>query len=233
MELYPTKSYVNWGPAMGKAGRPGQDGQDGASIVGPEGPIGPAGPGTGAGAWQPSTAYTAGQVVQAPDGSIISRNATSSSRPTFDATERTAWTAVSAKTGTIENDALATAVTPLAEAALAAALADDETLGPFIEGVAETAVGDAVAELSLARVVFFGDDLDYPRPAGAAAVLWIGVGVPVSALDVDLVIQMPAPPPPPPLEPDHEYLPAGLVGSGGSTNPPDHTYIPAGLVAAS
>lgn len=75
-------------------------------ATGDTGPQGPPGPGTGAGAWQPSTAYTAAQVVQAPDGSMIQRNSNGTSRPSFDATEKAAWTAIPAVPGTMERDAL-------------------------------------------------------------------------------------------------------------------------------
>ena len=93
------------------AGPTGATGATGAT--GDTGPQGPPGPGTGAGAWQASTAYTAGQVVQAPDGSMISRNSTGTSGASFDATEKTAWTAVLGKSGTVEADALSTSIAQL------------------------------------------------------------------------------------------------------------------------
>lgn len=60
----------------------------------------------GAMKWQPTTSYATNQVVEAPDGSKIVRNAAGTSRSTFDATEAVAWTSVLAKTGTSDNLAL-------------------------------------------------------------------------------------------------------------------------------
>jgi hypothetical protein len=56
--------------------------------------------------WAPATAYTAGDVRQAPDGSTVSRNTDGTSRGSFDATEQGLWTAVLAKSGTMEQAAL-------------------------------------------------------------------------------------------------------------------------------
>lgn len=56
--------------------------------------------------WAPGIAFVAGDVRQAPDGSMIRRTADGTSRATFDATEQAAWTAVLASAGTVENDAL-------------------------------------------------------------------------------------------------------------------------------
>jgi lysophospholipase L1-like esterase len=42
--------------------------------------------------WQASTAYSTGDIVRAPDGSIIQRIAGATSRPAYDATEAALWT---------------------------------------------------------------------------------------------------------------------------------------------
>lgn len=134
--------------------------------TGDEGPIGPPGPGTGAGAWQPDTAYTAGQVVQAPDGSIISRNATGSSRPSFDATEEAAWTAVEAKTGTIAQRALSAAM-----ALLSGRLISVDSHGAVGDGVADdtAAINAAIAALGgAAGVIVFGAGRSYRTQGGHA-----------------------------------------------------------------
>lgn len=60
-------------------------------------------------AWAPATAYTVGDVRQVPDGSTARRNADGTSGATFDATERSAWTAIMATAGTMDADALAAA----------------------------------------------------------------------------------------------------------------------------
>lgn len=86
------------GAARGPQGIQGQQG-----IQGIQGVPGPAGDATG---WAPSTAYVTGDVRIAPDGSRIRRNANGTSRATFDATEKAAWTSVLAVSGTIDNTAL-------------------------------------------------------------------------------------------------------------------------------
>lgn len=84
-------------------------------IQGETGVQGPPGPGTGAGAWLPTTGYTANQVVQAPDGSIIYRLSTGTSRASFDSTEKALWAAVSSKAGTIEQVAQAASFADMLE----------------------------------------------------------------------------------------------------------------------
>lgn len=66
-----------------------------------------------AGIWRPTTGYNAGQVVQAPDGTGISRNSDGTSRASFDSTEQAAWTPVLSKSGTIANTALVALVPTL------------------------------------------------------------------------------------------------------------------------
>lgn len=61
------------------------------------------------GTWQPTTAYVAGQTVQAPDGSLIKSNSARTSRASFDATEQTFWTPVATSAGTLEQLAQQTA----------------------------------------------------------------------------------------------------------------------------
>lgn len=56
--------------------------------------------------WQPTTAYTAGQTTQAPDGSQIKSNSSRTSRASFDATEQANWTVVFAVPGTLARAAL-------------------------------------------------------------------------------------------------------------------------------
>lgn len=98
--------------ATGPQGLTGPTGPTGpVGLTGATGPIGPPGPGTGAGAWQPSTGYTAGQVVQGPDGSIIRRVSSGTSRSSFDATEQTFWTAVLADPTTVDGKALSASIT--------------------------------------------------------------------------------------------------------------------------
>lgn len=110
MKLQPTTTPTITGPSSGGSVslRPvfgtGPTGATGAT--GATGTQGPAGPGTGAGAWQATTAYTANQVVQAPDGSIIYRLSSGTSRSSFDGTEAALWGTVSSKSGTLENTAL-------------------------------------------------------------------------------------------------------------------------------
>lgn len=84
-------------------GVPGDEGPQGDP-----GDQGPPGPGTGAGAWVATTAYTANQVVQAPDGSMIYRLSSGTSRASFDATEKALWGTVATKAGTMESTGLAT-----------------------------------------------------------------------------------------------------------------------------
>lgn len=56
--------------------------------------------------WQASTAYVAGQTVQAPDGSLIKSTTARTSGTAFDATEQGFWTVVSGTSGTLEQVAL-------------------------------------------------------------------------------------------------------------------------------
>jgi hypothetical protein len=70
------------------------------------------------GTWQASTAYVAGQTVQAPDGSLIKRTASGTSRASYDATEIALWTVLSTTTGTQEQVALKATYTQVIEAPL-------------------------------------------------------------------------------------------------------------------
>lgn len=111
----------------GKRGPTGQTGPEGPR--GPEGLQGPPGIGTSPLAWAPSTAYTASQVVQAPDGSMLRRTSSGTSRPSFDATEAAAWTAVLEDPDTVEGQrlkaAFAAVVTPDMFGAVGNGVADD------------------------------------------------------------------------------------------------------------
>lgn len=63
-------------------------------------------------AWAPATAYTAGDVRQAPDGTTVRRNANGTSGASFDVTEQAAWTAIAAVSGTMEQVALSATFVP-------------------------------------------------------------------------------------------------------------------------
>lgn len=52
-----------------------------------------------AGRWQAAHAYLANDVVVAPDGSVIERNAAGTSRSTYDTTEQAAWTVTAGGSG--------------------------------------------------------------------------------------------------------------------------------------
>lgn len=81
------------------------------NLRGPQGAAGPQGlPGVGSAAWVPAHAYTAGSVVQAPDGSWLSCDADHTSGAVFDATEQAFWSAVAGKDGTLATAALNAAI---------------------------------------------------------------------------------------------------------------------------
>lgn len=83
------------------------------NLRGPQGAPGPQGlPGVGSAAWVPDHAYTAGSVVQAPDGSWLSCDADHTSGAVFDATEQGNWSAVAGKDGTLATAALNAAYGP-------------------------------------------------------------------------------------------------------------------------
>lgn len=134
-------------PTSVLVGRQGEKGDTGDT-----GPIGPPGPGTGAGAWEALTDYTATQVVQAPDGSIIQRVSTGTSRATFDSTEEAQWTAVSAVEGTIEQRAQLASIDLQVPAASTTAQGKVE-LATTAEATTGTDTGRAVTPAGLAAAV--------------------------------------------------------------------------------
>ncbi|WP_310962166.1 hypothetical protein [Nocardioides terrisoli] len=155
----------------GKAGGPLLIGKPGpAGPTGPEGRQGPPGPGTGAGAWQPTTAYTAAQVVQAPDGSMIRRVADGTSRASFDATEQAAWTAVLASSGTVENDALTATFARKSILPAARATADGHS---YMNGVG---TGVTKGTNDMATLIAAGLDLPLFNRAIAGSVLYSHLG---------------------------------------------------------
>jgi hypothetical protein len=108
------------------------------------------------------------------------------------------------------------------------ALASSEALAAVIAEIAGPILAQLVDALSLLRVVYFGDDLDTPRPATPLPVWWYGDGVPNQGRPIDPVWRVPVVPPTPPLAPSHAYWPNGLVID---RHDPTHAYWPAGLVA--
>ena len=111
--------------------------------------------------WKPNTAYVAGDIRMAPDGSTISRNANGTSGATFDATERAAWEAVLGNAGTIDQTTLNASY---------AVIIKPEKYGAIGDGVADdtTAVTSAFAAATALRRAVIGGNVFAP---GATVVL--------------------------------------------------------------